>query len=176
MPLEVDATAGAEDANAYADIEAADAHLEFRVGSAAWFDLSDDDKAQALVTAARDIDALEGDPGFTGDRSDDEQALAFPRDGDDELPIEVVRANIELALTYVPAFAAGYTGDVLATDASNGNIKRDKVGQIEVEYFAPGSSSATALSRLPAIVQRLLSSFVVTATTGWGSATVTRGS
>lgn len=181
MPLELEATPGAEDANAYATVEEAEAYAAYRIGGAAFVALTDDQKIQALVTAAREIDTLEADPGFIGDRTDDDQVLAWPRSGtdfdDDQLPTSLINANIELAISYAPAFAAGFSGDVLTNNASNGNIKSETVGPLSTEYFQAGAVSATALERLPAVVQRLLTGLVVqTSADSWGSATVQRGS
>jgi hypothetical protein len=182
VPLELEAEPGADDANAYATVEEAEAYAAYRVGSAAFLALTTDQKIQALVTATSDIDTLEADPGFVGDRASDDQALAWPRTGtddydDDELPRSLVNATIELAMSYAPAFATGSTIDPLATEAGNGNIKREKVGPLETEYFAAGETGATAFTRFPAVVQRLLFAIVrLPDTSSWGSATVSRGS
>jgi len=181
MPLTLNADAGDAAANAYATVTEAETYASYRVGGAAFIALTADQKIQALVTAAGDIDTLEDDPGFIGDRTDDVQALAWPRTdtdfADDELPAPLVKANVELAMSYAPAFATGSTTDVLATSSGNGNIKREQVGPIETEYFEAGSTAATAFARFPAVVQRLLFALVIQpATSGWGSAVVSRGS
>lgn len=181
MPLALVATPGAANANSYATVVEADAYASYRVGGAAWATLTPDQKIQALVTATGDIDTLEDDPGFLGERTDGVQALAWPRTGtdydDDELPGTLVFATIELAMSYVPAFAAGSTTDVLAAGSGNGNIKREKVGPLETEYFAAGSTAATAFSRFPSVVQRLLFAVVrLPPESAWGSATVSRSS
>lgn len=176
MPLTLIATSGAADANAYATVAEATTYADYRVGGAAFIALTSDQKIQALVTATRDIDTLEDDPGFTGDRFFAVQALAWPRD-EAALPRNLVRANIELAMSYAPAFAAGSTTDVLNADPGNGNIQEETVGPITTVYFAPGSTAATAFERFPAIVQRLLYSLVIhPASSSWGSAVVSRGS
>ena len=180
MALVLVATPGAVDANAYADVAAATAYAEYRVGAAAFAGLTADQKIQLLVTAARDIDTLEHDPGFLGERANETQALAWPRSGtdfdDDELPPDLVRANIELALSYMPALASGFTGDVLNQNRADGQIKRKKVDVLETEWFAARTVDATALERLPDAVQRLLIGLLVTLVEGWGSASVERGS
>jgi hypothetical protein len=177
MPLTLNADVGDPSANAYPTVAEAEEYASYRVGGAAFIALTGDQKIQALVTATSDIDTLEDDPGFLDDRDDDEQALAFPRGGTGELPRNLVNATIELAMSYAPAFAAGSTTDVLATSSGNGNIKRDKTGPLETEYFEPGTTAATAFERFPAVVQRLLFALVVqTPQNAWGSATVSRGS
>lgn len=177
MPLTLIATPGADDANAYADVATADAQLAYRVGASGWVGLSSDQKIQALVTATQAIDALEADPGFTiADRSSDDQALAWPRGGDTELPEALVKGTVELAFSYVPRFATGDTTDPLNPDPNEGNIKVDKVGPIETEFFAPREDAITGLGQFPAAVQRWLTGLVNVATSLWGSAEVSRGS
>lgn len=183
MPLTLVATPGSSSANAYATVVEATAIADYRLGSAGWTSLSSDQKIQALVTAARDIDSLEGSApgligGFLGERSSDTQALAWPRAGsdydEDELPKTLVDANIELALSYTPVIAAGT--DVLNTDRTNGNVKRKKVDVLETEFFAPNEDGALSMERFPPIVQRLLTPLVLVATDVWGTGDVTRSS
>lgn len=160
MPLTLIADPGAPDANAYADVAQADAWAALRVGGGAWLALTADQKIQALVTATQDLDALESAIGFCGDRASTTQALAFPRTGTDyddaTIPTALARATIELAMSYAPAFTTA--SDVL-NPATNGNIKREKVGPLETEFFGPGDSS-TVLSAYPLIVQRYLAALL----------------
>ncbi len=173
MPISVIATPGAEDANAYSTVEEAAEYASYRVGGAAFMALTDDQKVQALVTAASDINTLETIPGFVGSRYSDEQSLAWPRDSAN-LPANLVAANIELAMYYASAFSTG--SDVLNRDTANGNVKRKRIGPLETEWFAPNSASATAFERLPPVVQRLLYDLVLHVPSAWGSAEVRRGS
>ena len=96
--------------------------------------------------------------------------------GSNELPADLVAANIELAFTYAPLFAAG-TADPLNIDTSAARVKRKKVDVLETEWFEPGPT-AEALERFPAMVQRLLSSLLEyrLITGQWGSTAVLRGS
>lgn len=174
MALTLTATPGGSDSNAYVTVADAIEYAGYRVGGAAFTGLTDDQKIQALVTAASDIDTLEEDPGFVGDRYAADQTLAWPRDVA-ELPANLVKANIELAISYATAFARGT--DVLNRQLGNGNIKRDKTGPLETEYFAVGPTSATAIERFPPVVQRLLAGLVLQPSdNAWGSAEVVRGS
>lgn len=178
MPLEVPAD---PDALAYADLETAAELAESRVGGDAWLALAEPQQVAALRTASREIDALEDDPGFLGERADDEQLLAWPRTdagySSDMWPEKLVHATIELAISYAPALADGYSGpDVLSGQQSNGNIKSETIGPISMTYFDPAEKSATGLERFPAMVQRLLSGLLWSASGAWGSATVERAS
>jgi len=179
------ATPGGAASNTYATAGEADAVASYRVGGSAWTALTANQKAQALVTATRQIDALEQTIGFKGERATDTQALEWPRTGTEYastvLPAPLVSATIELAISYTPAFAAGATVDVL-NPAGNGNLKRKKTDVLEKEYFAPSaeafeSDASAALAGFPPIVQRLLAALVrIPAVAGWGSSLVYRAS
>jgi hypothetical protein len=167
------------EATVYADADAADDVAELRVGGASWLALTQDQKDQAAATATRDIDSI-GDS-FVGVIADDDQLLEWPRTGtdysSDAWPQRLVDAAIELMFSYVPAFATGASIDVLNPDPNASNIKREKIGPIETEYFAARTVEATALERFPAVVQRLLAGLVRTSnTSAWGSASVSRAS
>lgn len=61
--------------NTYITLDEASAYLDTRLGVSAWDDASDADKARALVSATRSIDAL----ALRGRKYDEEQTLEFPR-------------------------------------------------------------------------------------------------
>lgn len=189
MPLTLVATAGAANANAYATVAAAVAAAAYRIGpnAVAFLALTSDQQIQALVSGASDIDSLgtarvdEYMIEFLGERATDTQSMEWPRTdtglfADDELPGNLVNANIELGFTYAPLFAAGTT-DPLNADTSAARVKRKVVDVLETEWFEPGPT-AEALERFPAMVQRLLSTLLdYTLIAGdWGSAVVQRGS
>lgn len=175
MPLTLIATPGATNANSYATVDDADTLASYRVGGAAFVALTSDQKIQALVTATRAIDTLEAYPGFIGSRYLPTQALAWPR-GAATLPIALVNADIELAMTYATALTTSPVPDVLNATTGNGNIKVDQVGPISTEYFEATEPVANTLERFPAVVQALLYGLVLRVIEGWGSALVTRGS
>lgn len=186
MPLTLTATVGPASANSFATVAEATAIASYRIGGAAFIALTADQQIQALVTATRDIDSIEGTSpgtvgGFVGERTDATQALAWPRTGtdyaDDELPACLVSACIELAISYTPLFATGATGDALNADPTSGNVKSEQVSTIKTEYFAPTADVLTSLARFPAVVQRLLLSLVVIVVeNAWGSSTASRNS
>jgi hypothetical protein len=172
MALTLVATPGAADANAYATVAEADDELSYRVGGEAWDTETPDQKIQDLVTAASVIDALI----LTGEASTDTQSMAFPRNGDDEVPLEVWKANIVLALEIAKKRQAGVV-DVVNPALSN--VQRARSGDDEVQFFQQSTDliDPYSLSSLPLEVQRLLTPFVVIfSTIGWGSAEVTRTS
>lgn len=180
MPLTLNATPGDADANAYATLADADALAEYRGAlGAAFLALSDDQRITALVTTAADIDTIGDD--FIGDRTDDVQAMEWPRSGtdyaEDALPAKLVRANIEYAIISNAVFATGGSGELLSATIGNGNVKQKTVDVLTTEYFEPTAVDASSLERFPRVVQNLLRSLVYVADdTVWGSGEVVRGS
>jgi hypothetical protein len=129
--------------------------MEGRGNKATWTAATDAAKNIALVEATRDIDALN----FSGARTDDTQALDWPRtsaiDPDnpvqgyfdtDEVPVRVKNATCELAFQYIKADST----DLAAIDSKT-NVKRKKVDVLETEYFAP-STTPTGLARYPRVM------------------------
>ena len=94
MPLTVTETPGAG-ANAFASPTYALAYAAYHIGGAAFVGLTADQRAQALVTAAREIAKipLVGGSPWTWT----------------EVPTWLQDANVELAMSYTPAFASGAT-------------------------------------------------------------------
>jgi hypothetical protein len=186
LALQLVATVGAANANAYATVIEASAALAYRVGGSVWEDEDDDAKIQDLVTARVDLDTLP----LYGTRESDSQSLEFPREGTDangddlpsgEIPAAWKQANIELAFFYAQrrlALPAAQQTSVEVLNNAPNNRKRVKSGEDEVEFFAPSDEEAyTLLSHFPAIVQRLVARFVFADVPAlWGSATVTRTS
>lgn len=86
----------------YADIPTAASYLANRLSSFTmpWDVASDTDKNAALCTATEMIDNLN----YLGCKTDDAQALQFPRDGDTEVPVEIVRATCLCAVILLDGF------------------------------------------------------------------------
>jgi hypothetical protein len=80
--------------NSYVDLETADGYFDVRLHSGLWNDADEADQKQALVTATRAIDRLL----LVGRKADGEQPLAFPRNGDSDVPQAVIDATCEEAL------------------------------------------------------------------------------
>jgi hypothetical protein len=172
LALVLDATPGGANSNAYADVVEADDELSYRVGGEAWADETPDQKIQALVTAASMIDALP----LIGSPSDSDQSMQFPRDGDAEIPQEVWKANIVLALDLARKRQAG---QVDVTNPVVSNVSRARSGDDEVSFFSPRTEvlDPSSLAALPLEVQRLLYYWILEpALVAWGSAPVVRTS
>ena len=137
-------------ANAYATVLEADSYLA-DLEAAAWFPLSDYQKAAGLIEATAYLDATYT---WVGEVQYGSQALGWPRvyaydhEGrdvpSDVVPIQVARATALLAV------AAGSGALQPATAATSGALKRKKVGPLELEYFEGTAGSATARS-FPAV-------------------------
>jgi hypothetical protein len=157
VALSIVATAGAADANSFVLLTEAETYMEGRGNKALWAAASEGDKNIALVEATRDIDAL--DVKYTGYRTDDTQALAWPRQwavdlsnpvnsyfDTDEIPTALKNATCELAFQYIKAG----TTDVAALDTKT-NVKRKKVDVLETEYFS-STETRTGLARYPRVM------------------------
>lgn len=145
----------------------ADQYLNAKIGAAAWAATSADDKARALVSAARWIDRVIE---FSGTQSSPTQPLDWPREGatcnggaiagSPFVPDEVAFAEFELAFILIGNPAAQ------AAASQGSNVKAVKAGSAGVEFFSPtlGSSSET---RLPSVAHDLISCLF--AAQGFGS-------
>lgn len=141
------ATIGGADSNSYLTLDnvlAADGTTVIATGAneyfaeslhaTAWTSASEPDKGKALVSATRFIDAKFR---FKGIKTDQDQALAFPRYGvtnldgyaydNDELPKRLKDATAELALSLLAGGISAFS------DPSTG-IRKVKAGAVEVEF------------------------------------------
>ena len=129
---------GKVDANAYANAADGDAYHEGHLYASAWTAASGADKDKALVMATRLID---GQFQFGGVRSNESQALQWPREGchdpdadgwnggtvaDDVVPKGVVEATCEMARELLVA-------DRTAAPAGEG-LKYQNVGTTQTGY------------------------------------------
>lgn len=87
---------GVEDAEAFADVATADAYATARA-IVEW--TSEDSEVLKEAALRRAADYLRDNyvELWKGKPNEDDQALPFPRDGNDVIPNAIVRANIELA-------------------------------------------------------------------------------
>jgi hypothetical protein len=111
------ATPGAADANTYATLAEADSYHEGHVKSSAWA-VPSGEKAQALVMAARILDAMPG--AWTGVASSETQALGWPRVG------MVNRNGFAIASGAVPSelksAQAEFARQLLAEDTTESSV------------------------------------------------------
>lgn len=183
MAVTIVATVGSATANSYVTLAEADTALEARLNTTLWDAATDDTKNRALVEAQAELQSLS----WVGTRTDAVQALAWPREyapdpdapsdadldtlpvptfDDDEIPVRVKNAQIELAFQFVKA---GTTD--LAMPSGTDGILRKKVDVLETEYAGPGHRATRGVARFPRVAQ-LIAPLL---TGGAGSLTVSRG-
>lgn len=81
-------------ATSYATIVEAQSYFDARLHTEAWDEADDATRDKALCQATRIIDRLN----FLGCKTEENQALQFPRDGDTDIPDDIKSATDELAL------------------------------------------------------------------------------
>lgn len=179
MALVVEDGTGLAAAESYASVAAADAYWSGRIHtpiSSTWLIATTAQKESALREATSWLEAEFGQR-WIGRRESAEQALSWPRtssiadeDGTypaladaegftlDPIPGELSAATISLAGSALQGSSGASPGSLLADASSAAGIKRQKVGDVEVEW-ADGSGSLSALRRnVAASVARLLDS------------------
>ena len=162
MPAVIDATIGGSSANSYVTLAEADAYAANQQWEATWLAFTDDQRNAALITATSWLQTLDWSGTKCNPASDDvmlRQRLSWPRsdvtcDGTTAacsfIPYEVESAQVELAFQFAknPNLMLGSTG-VSVT----GEVKRQKLDVLEVEYFQSGSGAvitgATLTDKVP---------------------------
>ncbi len=109
--------------NSYIDIEEADEYFAGRLHAESWSGADSETKEKALKQATKEIDRQP----LTGRKTTDNQALAFPRYPDEEIPEAVKEACCEEALALL----------------ERGNSQRKKLQQEGVQSFSLGNMSET---------------------------------
>lgn len=170
MPVAIDATAGGANANSYLTLADAQSMIDGMVQNAdvtAWGNATTDAKNRALVSATQRLDRER----FLGARTDDTQALQWPRSGvrkpdtyintyaigfpfritedyfdDEEIPDQVKRAQVELAV---------YLNNNTDGIGLNGleDYKSVSIGSISVTTNTSGAAGA---DKIPPMVERYL--------------------
>lgn len=153
MALIVEDGTGLTDAEAYISVADADTYFAAR-GNAAWSALDEAGKEAALRLGFDYMGAVYGQR-WKGCRVSATQAGDWPRDGvcvdgyelpDDEVPLQVARANAELA---VRASAGSLLED------QGAQVKSEQVGPIAVSYM-DGARQAIKYAAVDAMVAALL--------------------
>lgn len=143
-------TAGATNANSYADEDDGDDYMETRLHTDNWDDATSDEREYALMWATRLLDNL---CAWDGSKATDTQALRWPRefiwnpDGDPvdstTIPTFLVEATCEYAMHLIGS-------DRTQTfDPSLIGFDRLKVGPLEMEMSNPSQGQTTKTSMIP---------------------------
>lgn len=133
---------GIENANSYVDLDFALEYCTMK-GYSNWKNLSEDEQKIFLIRGTDFVDNFFIWKGFKRFKT---QSLSFPReelydlDGYkvDSIPINLKKACIEASWLN----AESGTDTLFSTKDENGNIKRQKVDSLEVEYFSKSESSS----------------------------------
>ena len=105
-------------ANSYLELEAAEPLITGQKNSAAWTDLSDEQKQSALIFASKYVD---GAFVYNGEKTEQSQNLQFPRNGETEIRISVRMATAVIALK-------------IANDDMFKGIEEESVGKLSIKY------------------------------------------
>ena len=161
-----DATRGGSEATSYVAVARADDIFADTFKNDDWAALSDDEKQIALMAATANLDVLM----YVGEKcspsSDDDdlpQALQWPRSNAscrgvnaacDMIPLNIERATCYLALDLHndPNAIGGGTGGGGAI--STGPVKRQKLGDLEQEFFEPGTDQVKVDATAPIVLQK----------------------
>ena len=163
MAIVVETGAGVENANAYATVDFVDRYLDCRgrLTENDWDMLSDVAKGGHIVSATDYIDRRFTFKGTKASLQSFYQVLQFPRTGISDrdgvaiavmpLPYELMAATAEYAVRAVAGklwedheSVANRGVDSQTTQTSTiteGTIKSRRVGPLEVEFFAPGTTT-----------------------------------
>jgi hypothetical protein len=140
----------------YADVEMADLYLDGAFHADSWRSLNEETKGRALVTAVRTLDRQV----WLGQKTDEANALDWPRKNtgvvgvvDEEIPIDIVNATIELALSISQG------SNVQNYQSTEGNIQNLRAGSASITYFRGGSNGGTP-TRFPQIVWELVEPYL----------------
>jgi hypothetical protein len=159
MSLTVEVGSGVTGANSYNSLASADSYFELR-GNSDWSDGSDDDKEASLIKGCQLMELFD----WVGTKTDSTYPLEWPRRGVTDkngfyisatgIPMQVKWIQMELALRYL-------TGtDPLPDQSSSGNIVREKVDVIEIEYERGGASQVPSLPYIDTLLRNWIRSRV----------------
>lgn len=132
---------GIVNANSYVDLDFALEYCTMK-GYSDWLDLSEDEQKIYLIRGTEFVDNYYQ---WKGIRRYKNQALSFPREDlfdldryrVDDIPTALKKACIEAA--WLNAESGADT--LFSTSDENGDVKRQKVDTLEVEYFSKSDSS-----------------------------------
>ncbi len=123
--------------NSYATVAEAVAYYDERLYSSAWDNVGDDAES-ALITATRFMDNL---CIWSGDKTDEEQLLEFPKDGDTETPVDIISAMLEIAIEMVGQSIASFVPTKYELD-------KLKAGSVQLDFPELSSDEITVINSL----------------------------
>jgi hypothetical protein len=111
------------DANSYVALDDAETYFEERLNADSWHQAEEVDKMRALIMATKAIDNLN----FTGEKTDTEQTLQFPRYDDADIPNEILEACYECALSFLDGVDIEFEKEAL-------NVTEQRIAGVNVKY------------------------------------------
>jgi len=146
----LDATIGGANANSYATLAEANEYFQNSPHLQEWNNHNDEYKEAALIQATQWLDLL----GWAGKCCGTTQRLQWPRTDVTcmcreavctEIPFQVKQAEFELAFQLVHNPDA-ICGGVKGGGVKSGAVKRNKLGDLEQEFFEPANGDQSQVS------------------------------
>ena len=144
----------------YASVEQADLYLTANFLATAWFDMTEDQKGQLLVTATRLFDRQ----CWLGEKTDAStpQPLAWPRmntgiEGviDSEVPQDIVNGSIEMAFAILDGSEA-----INSQVPGAQKLRSIAAGSVNLSWFRGAEGIAAEEGRFPLPVQELVGKYL----------------
>jgi hypothetical protein len=166
--MDLIATPGDPAANTYVTLLAAWAFLDERLNTEPWTGPPDDLAAQALLPPRRRAALamatrlLDEQMEWNGQRSTTTQALAWPRQGMvDAMGVALSSLTIPVVLQRATAlYALALLRDTTeAIPSAAVQVKRQRLGEMDIEYFQRSVVQAPSAQRLPLEIRQLLRPF-----------------
>lgn len=142
----------------YADNHDVDNYLLAKFGTTAWFAATEDEQAQAIVSATRLLDKQ----CWLGDKTSDSQPLAWPRTNtgvegveDNVIPNDIKFGMAELAFLIL-------TGSNVENNTLPGGqgLQIIKAGSVMLQYFRDAQGLMEQQARFPPVVQEYIARYL----------------
>lgn len=149
---------GGETYDVYANVTQADSYLIANFLASTWFDLTDDQKGQLLVTATRLFDRQ----CWLGEKTEAGQPLQWPRSDtgvegveDNVVPEGIINGSIELAFAIL-------TDDSVVNSQVPGaqKLRSLTAGSVNMQWFRGAEGNQARYSRFPLPVQELVGKYM----------------
>ncbi len=137
----------------YASVSMADDYLMANFLAAAWFDLTNDQRAQLLVTSTRLFDRQ----CWIGEKTEEDQPLAWPRTGiegiedDTVVPDGIINGSIEMAFAILDGSTA-----VTSSNPGAQALQSIAAGSVNLSWFRGAEGLNARFDRFPLPVQELV--------------------
>ena len=109
--------------NSYVDVSDATDYYADRLDSDEWTNFPNQE--QALITATTLLDSL---CTWSGEKTDPNQHLEFPRNGDTEVPKDIITSQLEIALEMIKQGSSSFV-------ESSEALSKLKAGSVTLEWY-----------------------------------------